>query len=42
MSLETIQSELQALRNEVKSLTKIVRKIKSKQDDPDGSKAKKR
>ena len=42
MSLETIQTELQALRNEVKSLTKIVRKIKSKQDDPDGSKAKKR
>lgn len=42
MSLETIQSELQALRSEVKSLTKLVRKIKAKQDDPDGAKAKKR
>jgi len=42
MSLETIQSELQALRTELKSLTKLVRKIKAKQDDPDGVKAKKR
>lgn len=39
MSLETIQTELTALRAEVKSLTKLVRKVKAKQDDPDGSKA---
>jgi upstream activation factor subunit UAF30 len=39
MSLETIQSELTALRTEVKSLTKLVRKVKAKQDDPDGTKA---
>jgi len=42
MSLESIQTELQALRNDLKSLTKLVRKIKAKQDDPDGEKAKKR
>jgi|SRR6056300_619241 upstream activation factor subunit UAF30 len=42
MSLENIQTELAAIRSEIKSLTKIVRKIKSKQDDPDGEKAKKR
>jgi upstream activation factor subunit UAF30 len=42
MSLENIQTELTAIRSEIKSLTKIVRKIKSKQDDPDGEKAKKR
>ena len=39
MSLENIQTELTAIRSEIKSLTKIVRKIKSKQDDPDGTKA---
>lgn len=39
MSLETVLTEIAALRNDVKSLTKIVRKIKAKQDDPDGSKA---
>ena len=39
MSLEEIQTEIAALRSDVKSLTKIVRKIKAKQDDPDGSKA---
>jgi chromatin remodeling complex protein RSC6 len=39
MSLETIITEIAALRNDVKSLTKIVRKIKAKQDDPDGTKA---
>lgn len=39
MSLETIQTELTALRAEVKSLTKLVRKVKAKQDDPDGTKA---
>jgi chromatin remodeling complex protein RSC6 len=39
MSLETVLTEIAALRNDVKSLTKIVRKIKAKQDDPDGTKA---
>ncbi|QIG59699.1 hypothetical protein [Dishui Lake phycodnavirus 3] len=39
MSLETIQSELTALRSEVKALTKLIRKVKAKQDDPDGTKA---
>ena len=39
MSLETVISEISALRTEIKSLTKIVRKIKAKQDDPDGTKA---
>ena len=39
MSLETVLTELTALRAEVKSLTKLVRKVKAKQDDPDGSKA---
>lgn len=39
MSLETIHSELTALRSEVKALTKLIRKVKAKQDDPDGTKA---
>ena len=42
MSLESIQTELSALRVDVKNLAKLVRKIKSTQDDPDGEKAKKR
>ena len=42
MSLETIQSELTALRSEVKALTKLVRKVKNTQEDPDGEKAKAR
>jgi upstream activation factor subunit UAF30 len=42
MSLETIQTELAALRTDVKNLTKIIRKIKSTQEDPDGEKAKAR
>jgi|TARA_B110000261_G_scaffold158369_1_gene194637 chromatin remodeling complex protein RSC6 len=42
MSLETIQTELAALRADVKSLTKIVRKVKNTQEDPDGEKAKAR
>ena len=42
MSLETIQTELAALRNDVKNLTKLIRKIKNTQEDPDGEKAKKR
>lgn len=42
MSLETIQTELSALRIDVKNLAKLVRKIRSFQEDPDGEKAKKR
>ena len=42
MSLESIQTELSALRVDVKNLAKLVRKIRSTQDDPDGEKAKKR
>jgi len=42
MSTDTITTELAAIRSELKSLTKIVRKIKAKQEDPDGEKAKKR
>lgn len=42
MSLETIQTELAALRTEVKNLAKLIRKIKNAQDDPDGEKAKAR
>lgn len=45
MSAETefnLQQEITALRAEVKSLAKLCRKIKAKQDDPDGSKAKAR
>ena len=39
MSFESVLTEIAALRNDVKSLTKIVRKINAKQDDPDGTKA---
>ena len=42
MSLETIQAEIAALRADVKSLTKIIRKIKNAQEDPTGEKAKAR
>ena len=42
MSLETIQTELAALRADVKALTKIIRKVKNTQEDPDGEKAKAR
>ena len=42
MSLETIQAEIVALRAEVKTLTKLIRKVKSTQEDPDGEKAKAR
>ena len=42
MSLEAIQTELSALRNDVKNLAKLVRKVKNTQEDPDGEKAKKR
>jgi len=39
MSIETVLEEITALRSDIKSLSKIVRKIKTKQDDPDGEKA---
>jgi chromatin remodeling complex protein RSC6 len=42
MSLEILQTEIAALRNDIKNLTKLVRKIKNTQEDPDGEKAKKR
>lgn len=42
MSLETIQAEIVALRAEIKVLTKLVRKVKSTQEDPTGEKAKAR
>jgi chromatin remodeling complex protein RSC6 len=42
MSFDSITTELAAIRSDLKSLTKLVRKIKSKQEDPDGEKAKKR
>jgi len=42
MSLETIQTEITALRTDVKNLTKLVRKVKNTQEDPDGEKAKAR
>ena len=42
MSFETIQAEIAALSKDVKALTKLVRKIKNTQEDPDGEKAKKR
>ena len=42
MSLETIQTEIAALRNDIKNLTKLVRKVKNTQEDPDGEKAKAR
>lgn len=42
MSLESIQTELTALRSDVKSLSKLIRKLKNIQEDPDGEKAKAR
>ena len=42
MSFETIQAEITALRADVKALTKLVRKVKNTQEDPDGEKAKAR
>ena len=39
MSIESVLTEMTALRNELKSLTKLVRKIKAKQDDPTGEKS---
>ena len=42
MSLETVLEEISALRNDIKTLSKLVRKVKAKQDDPNGEKAAKR
>mgnify|MGYP000467573851 FL=1 len=39
MSIETVLEELSSLRSDIKSLSKIVRKIKAKVDDPTGEKA---
>ena len=39
MSTDTITSELSAIRNDIKALAKIVRKIKAQLDDPNGEKA---
>ena len=36
MSIETVLEEISALRNDIKTLSKIVRKVKAKQDDPNG------
>lgn len=41
-SFDSITSELSSLRNEIKSLTKLVRKIRTHQEDPSGEKAKAR
>jgi len=40
--METVLTEIANLRNEIKSLTKIVRKIRTHQEDPSGEKAKAR
>jgi chromatin remodeling complex protein RSC6 len=40
--MEDIKKEIADLRSEIKSLTKIVRKIRSKLEDPDGEKQKAR
>ena len=42
MSNEDVMKEIAEMRKEIKSLTKLVRKIAKVQDDPDGSKAKER
>ena len=41
-SIESVVSEISSLRNELKSLTKLVRKIRAHQEDPSGEKAKAR
>jgi upstream activation factor subunit UAF30 len=38
MSTESILAEIAAIRNDIKSLAKIVRKIRSTQEDPTGEK----
>ena len=39
MSIENVLTEIAALRTDVKTLSKLVRKVKAKQDDPTGEKA---
>jgi len=39
---QQILTEIASLRSDIKSLSKLVRKVKSKQDDPSGEKAKAR
>jgi hypothetical protein len=39
MSTESILAEIAAVRSDIKSLAKIVRKIKATQDDPTGEKS---
>ncbi len=38
-TMDSLMTELTALRTEIKSLTKIVRKVRSHQEDPTGEKA---
>jgi len=40
--MSTISAELLEIKNSIKALTKILRKLKTSQDDPDGEKAKAR
>lgn len=40
--MSTISADLLDIKNSIKALTKIVRKLKNAQDDPDGEKAKAR
>lgn len=42
MDISTVMSALETLTKEVKALAKIVRKVRSHQEDPDGEKAKAR
>ena len=41
-SLDSISQELASLRSDVKSLAKLVRKVRAHQEDPTGEKAKER
>ena len=41
-TMDSLSSELSALRNEVKSMHKLLRKVRQHQEDPDGEKAKER
>jgi len=41
-TLESIQSDIAALAKELKSVAKLVRKVRATQEDPDGEKAKSR
>ena len=40
--MEQILNEVTELRNEIKAMHKLLRKVKARQDDPDGEKAKAR